>query len=116
MSCPDCFSGHQHEGQPVGKMIKLHGLDTYLAEPPEGREARGIIVLIPDAFGIEFVNNKLLADTYARKGDYKVYLPDFMLGQSNMLDHKCRPIFRVLTREPALVSKYRSVLSELVCR
>lgn len=84
MSCPDCFSGHQHDGEPVGKMIKLHGLSTYVVEPPEGRKVRGIIVYIPDAFGIDFINNKLLADAYARKGDYKVYLPDFMLGEPSL--------------------------------
>lgn len=62
-------------------MIKFHGLDTYVVEPPKGTEIRGIIVVIPDAFGIEFINNKLLCDSYAAKGNYRVYLPDFMLGQ-----------------------------------
>ncbi|KAK2597519.1 hypothetical protein N8I77_012300 [Diaporthe amygdali] len=82
MSCPDCFSGFEHDGTPKGKVIKLHGLDTYVTEPAEGRHVKGIIVYIPDAFGIDFVNNKILADTYAAKGDYKVYLPDFMFGHS----------------------------------
>ncbi|KAL1852103.1 hypothetical protein Daus18300_012315 [Diaporthe australafricana] len=82
MSCPDCFSGFEHDGTPKGKMIKLHGLDSYVTEPAERKPVKGIIVIIPDAFGIEFVNNKILADTYAAKGDYKVYLPDFMLGHS----------------------------------
>lgn len=63
-------------------MIKLHGLKTYVTEPLQGRPIKGIIVIIPDAFGIDFVNNKILADTYAVKGDYRVYLPDFMLGHS----------------------------------
>lgn len=63
-------------------MIKFHDLDTYVVEPPEGRQAKGIIVIIPDAFGMQFVNSQLLADTYAMKGDYRVYLPDFMRGQS----------------------------------
>lgn len=66
----------------MGSMTKLHGLDTYVVEPPQGRQPKGIIVYIPDAFGIDFVNNKLLADAYARGGDFKVYLPDFMLGKS----------------------------------
>lgn len=84
--------------------MKLHGLDTYLVEPPEGRKVKGIIVLIPDAFGIEFVNNKLLADSYARKGDYKVYLPDFMFGTS----HKNNPIkikIKILTCESHVVGR-----------
>lgn len=82
MSCQDCFSGHQHEGQPRGTRTQFHGLDTYVVEPPGGRQAKGIIVIIPDAFGIQFINSQLLADTYATKGDYRVYLPDFMRGQS----------------------------------
>jgi len=80
MSCPDCFSGHVHEGQPRGNVTKLYGLDTYTSEPTGGRPVKGIIVIIPDAFGWEFVNNRLLADHYADKGNYKVYLPDFMNG------------------------------------
>lgn len=82
MSCPDCFSGDIRNGEPQGKMIKLHGLETYAAEPPaNGKQAKGVIIIIPDALGMEFINNKLLADAYARKGGYKVYLPDFMRGQ-----------------------------------
>lgn len=42
---------------------------------------KGIIVIVPDAFGWEFVNNRILADHYASAGDYLVYLPDFMDGQ-----------------------------------
>lgn len=82
MSCPACFQGSIHEGQPRGKDIKLHGLDAYVTEPADGRQAKAIIVIIPDVFGWEFVNSRLLADTYADKGDYKVYLPDFMNGHS----------------------------------
>lgn len=81
MSCPDCFQGAIHEGKPRGKVIKLHGLDTYVVEPTDGRPVKAIIVMIPDAFGWEFVNCRLLADTYANKGDFKVYLPDFMDGE-----------------------------------
>ena len=81
MSCPDCFSGHVHEGTPKGRVTKLHGLDTYIAEPTADGPAGGIIVIIPDAFGWEFVNNRILADHYAEKGNYIVYLPDFMHGK-----------------------------------
>ncbi|KAK1141569.1 hypothetical protein N8T08_008984 [Aspergillus melleus] len=82
MSCPDCFSGHIHAGSPQGNVTSLHGLDVYVAEPSAGSDAvRGIIVIIPDAFGWEFVNNRILADRYAEKGKYRVYLPDFMNGR-----------------------------------
>ena len=78
--CADCVSGHTHEGKPLGKVTKVHGLDTYVSEPPVGKAPRGIIVIIPDGFGWSFVNNRLLADHYAHKGEYKVYLPEFMRG------------------------------------
>lgn len=42
---------------------------------------KGIVVIIPDAFGWEFVNNRLMVDEYARKGDFTVFLPDFMNGK-----------------------------------
>jgi dienelactone hydrolase len=80
MSCPDCFAGHEHDGTPIGQIFKLHGLDTYIVDPPGSAEPKGIIVIIPDAFGLPFINNKLLADHYAVKGQYKVLLPDFMSG------------------------------------
>ncbi|KAJ4171420.1 hypothetical protein NW754_013188 [Fusarium falciforme] len=82
MSCPDCFKGSVHDGEPRGKIIKLHDLDTYVVEPSEGKEVKGIIVVIPDAFGWKFVNCRLLADNYADKSNYKVYLPDVMIGDA----------------------------------
>ncbi|KAI5457483.1 dienelactone hydrolase [Mariannaea sp. PMI_226] len=82
MSCAACFQGSVHDGAPRGKTIKLHGLDTYVVEPTREGQVKGIIVIIPDAFGWEFNNNRLLADHYADKSDYKVYLPDFMNGHA----------------------------------
>lgn len=82
MSCPDCFKGATHEGQPRGKVIELHGLQAYVSEPSNDKPVRGIIVIIPDAFGWEFVNNRILADHYADKGGYRVYLPEFMDGHA----------------------------------
>lgn len=80
MACADCFTGSVHEGQPRGTTTNVYGLNAYVVEPTDGRPTRGIIVITPDAFGWEFVNNRILADHYADKGDYKVYIPDFMKG------------------------------------
>jgi dienelactone hydrolase len=80
MSCPDCFTGNEHSGTLTGKEVKIHGRDSYVAEPPGGVAPKGIVVIVPDAFGWAFVNNRLLADAYATKGRYLVYLPDFMNG------------------------------------
>ena len=77
-SCAACFSGSVHEGKPRCKIVKVHGLDIYLSEPSDGRTSKTTIVIIPDAFGLEFINNKLLADHYSDKGNYRVIIPDFM--------------------------------------
>lgn len=81
MACPACFTGAvHHDEKPKGRETKIHGRDTYVAEPPQGVAPKGVIVIVPDAFGWQFVNNKILADNYASKGGYLVYLPDFMDG------------------------------------
>ncbi|KAI0912615.1 Alpha/Beta hydrolase protein [Ustulina deusta] len=82
MSCPACFSGAVHEGTPTGTVTKLHGLDVYVAEPASGNPPEGIIVLAPDIFGWDFVNIRLMADSFAKRKDYRVYLPDFMNGNA----------------------------------
>ncbi|KAL1855407.1 hypothetical protein Plec18167_005909 [Paecilomyces lecythidis] len=82
MSCSQCFSGSVQQGTPKGNVVKLHGLDVYVSEPEEGKPVKGIIIIIPDAFGWEFPNNRFLADHYAEKGSYKVYLPEFMNGNA----------------------------------
>ncbi|EMR65257.1 putative dienelactone hydrolase family protein [Eutypa lata UCREL1] len=82
MSCPDCFRGAVHDGKPTGTLTRLHGFDVYVAEPASGQSPKGIIVLISDAFGWDFVNIRLMADNFARKKDYRIYVPDFMNGKS----------------------------------
>ena len=66
------------EGTPTGTVTTLHGLNTYIARP-EGTP-KGLVVMIPDIFGWEVSNSRLLADSYAKIGGFLVYLPDFMAG------------------------------------
>jgi dienelactone hydrolase len=80
MSCPDCFTGHIHTQTPTGTVTTLHGIPTYVASPEAGVTPKGIIVMITDAFGWEFENNRVLCDQYAKKGNFIVYCPDFMMG------------------------------------
>ena len=82
MSCPDCFQGTVHEGTPTGRVAKIHGLPTYIAEPEDGSKMNGIVVIISDAFGWTLPNTRILADEMAREGNFLVYLPDFMNGAS----------------------------------
>jgi dienelactone hydrolase len=74
---PCCATGSLHAGQPTGRIDKLHGLDCYIASAPN-RPAKGVVVIIPDAFGWTFPNNRVLADCYAKEGNFDVYLPEFM--------------------------------------
>jgi dienelactone hydrolase len=64
---------------PKGKEVTIHGVRTYVAEPEAGLTPMGIIVVITDAFGWDFVNNRVLSDHYAKRG-FLVYCPDFMKG------------------------------------
>ncbi|EHK21328.1 uncharacterized protein TRIVIDRAFT_78426 [Trichoderma virens Gv29-8] len=82
MSCPDCFRGSVHEGEPRGQVTHAYGRETYVVEPANGQPAKGIVVILPDAFGWSFANVRLLADQYADKGGFKVYAPDFMDGRA----------------------------------
>lgn len=41
---------------------------------------RGVIVMYSDIFGLGLPNNKLIADSYAKSGEWLVYLPDFFEG------------------------------------
>ena len=81
MACQDCFTGTLHEGTPAGQVRTIHTLPTYVSDPPPGIDPKAIIVIISDAFGWELSNNRVLADAYARRGGYTVYLPDFMNGR-----------------------------------
>jgi len=65
----------------TGEETIIHGLQTYVAHPDDDAPPRGIIIFITDAFGWDFVNNRVLCDQYAKKGGFLVYCPDFMAGE-----------------------------------
>ncbi|EHK43393.1 uncharacterized protein TrAtP1_001364 [Trichoderma atroviride] len=111
MSCPDCYRGSVHEGQPRGEVTKAYGLDTYVVNPADGRPAKGIVVILPDAFGWEFVNIRLLADSYADKGDFKVYAPDFMKGHPAPL--YLLESMRVMGSDAGIFTKIRHIFGIL---
>lgn len=85
-----CAAGQIHTGTPTGRVDKVHGLDCYIAAPPEATTPQAVIVILPDIFGWELVNTRLLADSYASKSPYLVYLPElqagmYMIPLSNLL-------------------------------
>ncbi|CAJ0549945.1 Ff.00g065400.m01.CDS01 [Fusarium sp. VM40] len=81
MACSECFQGHIHDGKWTGKVRNIFGRQTYVATPLDDVPIKGIVVIVPGAYGWEFVNNRLLADHYASRGHFLVYLPDFMDGR-----------------------------------
>lgn len=56
----------------------IHGLNTYVIG--NRTNPRGIIVMYSDIFGLPLPNNKLIADAFAKSGEWLVYLPDFFEG------------------------------------
>jgi len=59
-----------------GKTVKYGPTDVYIAEPKQGAGDKSkAVLLLTDVFGLGLVNNKLLADDWARAG-YYTYVPD----------------------------------------
>lgn len=82
MSCADCYTGHDHPGPVYGRETKLHGHDVYVIEPQtKVLSTKGLIVVISDAFGWNTTNLRGVADRYAERTGYRVYVPDFMHGE-----------------------------------
>ncbi|KAK7606867.1 dienelactone hydrolase [Phyllosticta paracitricarpa] len=81
-----CVAGEIHTGTPAGRVEKVHGLDCYIAEPPAGTSPKGVIIVLPDVFGWASPNSRILADSYAEKGPFKVYLPEVQAGKSFPID------------------------------
>ncbi|KAI9759536.1 MAG: hypothetical protein M4579_002295 [Chaenotheca gracillima] len=106
MACADCFKGVLNEGTPKGTIKKVYGVDTYVASPPNGARPTGVIVIIPDAFGWDLNNNRILADNYAEMGGFLVHLPDFMNGKSadpivfGYMDHITTPGIAATVTKP----------------
>ena len=80
----DCCSGTIHAGTPTGRVETLHNFPCYISDPPNNATPKGAIVFIPDAFGWELPNSRVLADVYAKRLGCKVLLPEVMDG--NHLD------------------------------
>ena len=83
MACAGFGSGHVHEVHDLhGRTETVHGLETYISDPPNGQQPKGIIVFIPDAFALKLVNNLVLSDTFARRTGCRVYLPDLTMANT----------------------------------
>ncbi|CUS14136.1 unnamed protein product [Tuber aestivum] len=62
----------------MGLETVVHGLNTYVFNS----SPIYTIVIIPDVFGWQFINTRLIADEIGDKTGATVYVPDFMNGDS----------------------------------
>ena len=101
----DCCSGTIHTTTPIGRVETFHGFPCYISDPPNNAAPKGIIVIIPDAFGWELPNSRVLADVYAKRLGCQVLLPELMDG--NHLD------WSVLSSLEAVTDKNLGFMSKL---
>ncbi|MCJ1311102.1 hypothetical protein MMC25_004772 [Agyrium rufum] len=73
-----CMSGKIRDGNPVGHVETVGGLNTYVSAP-EGGSKEKTVIFLTDIFGYEFKNVRLLADNYAKAGFF-AYIPDVLQG------------------------------------
>lgn len=106
--CQSCISGTIHAGQPQGKEEQIHGLNVYVV----GNQAnpRATIVIYSDIFGLGLPNNKIIADAYAKSGEYLVYLPDFFQGDPVKLEI-ADVLIPVDAASQSMLSKFTGILA-----
>ncbi|KAF8548854.1 alpha/beta-hydrolase [Imleria badia] len=75
------IAGVRHEGNPEGRFDTLGGVRCYLATPTVIYSKEKVILFLPDVFGIELVNSKLLCDDFARNG-FQIVAIDLFDGDS----------------------------------
>ncbi|KAK5692852.1 hypothetical protein LTR97_010328 [Elasticomyces elasticus] len=77
---PCCVKGFEWDGTPEGKAIPFPTASNQAYVTGSNTEAA--VMLITDVFGWDFINNRLLADHFAREANVTVYMPDFFDGES----------------------------------
>ncbi|KAH0832164.1 dienelactone hydrolase endo-1-3,1,4-beta-D-glucanase [Lanmaoa asiatica] len=90
MSCPDCVRGSIIDGTPFGTVEKVNGMDTYFVSgqespDPEPTPSTFGAIFLTDAFGLELVNSKLIADN--RQGACLQRLAYAQTGAQLLPDH-----------------------------
>ncbi|KAL7424010.1 hypothetical protein Q5752_001595 [Cryptotrichosporon argae] len=84
---PCCTTGHIHEGDPLGAFEVLYGLRTYVSNPSAPASgAQNVVVLLPEVFGVDLVNTKLVADEWAANG-WKALVPDVFEGDAVPIEY-----------------------------
>ncbi|KAK0347158.1 hypothetical protein LTR02_000818 [Friedmanniomyces endolithicus] len=75
-----CVKGFEWDGTPEGKAVPFPTASNQAYVT--GSNSDAVVMLITDVFGWDFINNRLLADHFAREANVTVYMPDFFNGES----------------------------------
>ena len=85
MSCTDCNRGSILDGNPSGTVQKVDGVDAYFISVPKSSTTQKFgVILLTDAFGLELVNSKLIADRIANELGCDVWVPDLFDGRATL--------------------------------
>ncbi|KAF8654650.1 hypothetical protein AX16_003503 [Volvariella volvacea WC 439] len=79
--CKHCVQGVRHEGEPEGKWEVINGVNCYVATPTGDYDKTKVLLYLPDVFGPQLINSRLLADDFARN-NYKTIIPDYFDGDA----------------------------------
>ncbi|KAL7006372.1 hypothetical protein EMMF5_004025 [Cystobasidiomycetes sp. EMM_F5] len=80
-----CKTGVVHEGESKGSIETIDGIKVYVAKPSGEYDNTKAVVMLTDVFGIELVNSRLLADSFAANG-YQTYIPDLFNSEAVPVD------------------------------
>lgn len=75
-ACADFFTGSVRAAQPAGHLEILFDVQTYVTRGTA--TSNSTIIFLTDDFGLNLVNNKLLADQYASKTGLRVLVPNLL--------------------------------------
>ncbi|KAG1738862.1 Alpha/Beta hydrolase protein [Suillus paluster] len=90
--CKHCIQGVRHEGEPLGKLETIGGVPCYVATPAVDYPKDKVILFLPDVFGIELINAKLLIDDFGNNG-FKVVGIDYLNNDALPADALNSPTF-----------------------
>ncbi|KAJ3536780.1 hypothetical protein NM208_g6576 [Fusarium decemcellulare] len=69
----------QHVGEPVGTEKVHDGVTMYITPASQAKDPKMAVLYLTDAFGLPLLENRLLADSFARAG-FTTVMPDIFRG------------------------------------
>lgn len=90
-----CLETIRHEGTPAGTIETIEGGHrVYIAKPKQKQHDDAALLVLPDVFGMDHSNSKLIADGFAENG-LLTYMPDIFNGDPVPPDYPNSPNFSI---------------------